>query len=729
LDERPADRTAWLARKAWLAHLVTSAALAGWVTTGHGPSWLYTVVALGAVAATAIGTGGVLHSRRRRTAAWLAGLACWVTGDVIWSLLGAHAQHRFPTGVDALYLTGYALLLRAVHRSGPAQVADGDATIDALVVTAGAAGLVGIHLVQVALSASASVEARTVAAAYPVLSLALVGGMVRNLLATRTRRVPIALLALGFTSQLVADSIYALTSISGAYDRRIEAIGWLAAYTLFGAAALHPAAAESPARRNVREMSLSRARIGVLAAASLAPLLGHLWFGLPEPVALGLCLAITGASVHRVAQPIEAMRKATGQDELTGLRNRPAILDAIDDVLADDGRIAVLHVDVDGLHLVNDALGHVAGDAVIRTVGQRLDAVAGPGRTARITGDEFVVLAPAADEAAGVDLARRIQACVAEATAVNGLLLRPTTSIGVAVSDHGEGGRDLLRRAATALSSALPGRERLAVASSDDDGFLRLRLAEDLRSAIADGGITVAFQPEVSVATGELFGFEALARWTHPTLGPVAPDVFVPVAEETGLVRPLFAAVLEDALAAQQLWASTGAVVPVAVNVSPVQLGPELVDDIRAALDRWRPTPGTLWIEITESTVDDLGAALPVIDELRGLGVKLAIDDFGTGHSSLARLAAVEWHALKIDRTFVDRLLCDPHARAVTAAMVGMAQHLGIRTIAEGVETAEQREELTRLGCDVLQGYLLSRPVDAAGAAALVARRTGASLG
>jgi diguanylate cyclase (GGDEF)-like protein len=695
------------------------------VTLGRGPSWLYSVVAVGAVAATAVGTGGAL---RRRTAPWLAGLACWVTGDVIWSLLGARAQHRFPTSVDVLYLSGYALLLHAVQR-GRGRIADRDAAVDALVVTAGAAGLVGIHLVQVVLSASAAVEARAVAAAYPILSLALVGGMVRNLLATRTRRIPIALLACGFASQLVADSIYALTSISGGSDRHLETIGWLVAYSLFGAAALHPAAAESPARRNVRQMSLSRARVGVLAVASLSPLLGQLWFGLPQPVALVLCVLITAASVQRVAQPIEAMRTATRQDELTGLLNRPAVLDAIDDVLADAGRVAVLHADVDGLHLVNDALGHVAGDGLIRTVGRRLDAIAGPGRTARISGDEFIVLAPDADEAAAVDLARDIQRCVAEATAVNGLLLRPTMSIGVAVSDDGDGGRDLLRRAATALSAAPPGRERLAVASSDDDGFLRLRLAEDLRSAIATGAITVAFQPEVSVATGELVGFEALARWTHPTLGPVGPDVFVPVAEETGLMRPLFAAVLEDALAAQQLWAAAGRVVPVAVNVSPVQLGDELVEDIRGALERWRPAPGTLWIEITESTVDDLDTALPTIDELRGLGVKLAIDDFGTGHSSLARLAAIEWQALKIDRTFVDRLLVDDHARAVTAAMVGMARHLGIQTIAEGVETAEQRDELTRLGCDVLQGYLLSRPLDAAAATALVARRVDVAAG
>jgi EAL domain-containing protein (putative c-di-GMP-specific phosphodiesterase class I) len=187
----------------------------------------------------------------------------------------------------------------------------------------------------------------------------------------------------------------------------------------------------------------------------------------------------------------------------------------------------------------------------------------------------------------------------------------------------------------------------------------------------------------------------------------------------------LFRTVLESALAEQRRWSEqTGLPIAVSVNVSPVQLGAELVTQVHQALERWRPEDGSLWLELTESTVADLSDVVDVLGQLRALGTRLAIDDFGTGHSSLSRVAAFPWDAIKIDRTFVEGVLHDRHARAVVEATIALGHALGALTIAEGVESGPQKQVLTELGCDVAQGYVLSPPVDAEGAAAIAVRLT-----
>jgi diguanylate cyclase len=226
---------------------------------------------------------------------------------------------------------------------------------------------------------------------------------------------------------------------------------------------------------------------------------------------------------------------------------------------------------------------------------------------------------------------------------------------------------------------------------------------------------------QLELATGAVFGLETLARWHHPRRGPVPPDLFVPAAERTGQAGPLFERMLHRSLSAQEQWAATlGVHLPVAVNLSPLQLRePNLLDSVARALATTAAPPGTVWLELTESALAE-PSALATLSELHALGVQLALDDFGTGWSSMSRLAQVPCDVLKLDKTFVAGLGVEESADHLVRAMIVMAHALGIRTVAEGVETSQQLERLADLGCDVVQGYLISRPVTADRVAELV---------
>lgn len=424
-------------------------------------------------------------------------------------------------------------------------------------------------------------------------------------------------------------------------------------------------------------------------------------------------------------------------DALTGLPNRVLLLERLGGVLGVDGetdpgeatsgvtdsadRPALLFIDLDGFKLVNDSQGHGVGDELLALAAERLSGAVQPRDTvARMGGDEFVVLIPATDTARASAVGQRIVEDFRRPFLLDGHLSRPiTASVGVALVPIRAEAGEALRQADAALYHAKrAGRNQVAIYDpASGTAASRLHLdAQELRAAIGDGQLTVHYQPVVSLSDADapvLEGFEALVRWRHPTRGLVPPNEFIDLAEQSGLIDQLGDFVLSVALRQLQAWPDPR--LTMAVNVSVHQLmKPGFVEDVRGHLLEYGIEPARLCLEITESQMmEKPELALAVLADLSALDVQIAIDDFGTGFSSLAYVRNFPATILKIDRSFVASLPVEPKDLAVVAAIVRLAHDLGMRTVAEGVETAEQLASLVRLGSDFAQGYFLGRPMPA----------------
>ncbi|MEA3056449.1 MAG: hypothetical protein QOD30_1881, partial [Actinomycetota bacterium] len=425
-------------------------------------------------------------------------------------------------------------------------------------------------------------------------------------------------------------------------------------------------------------------------------------------------------------------------DRLTGLPNRAALVAHLGAALAGDGECAVVVCDLDGFRTLNDSLGHQAGDQLLCAVAARLRSTAGDRLVARLAGDEFAVVVERGGVEAAARLARMLLVDFADALEIEGNRLLVSLSIGVAAEGQAPGADapSLLRDAGLALERAKQGgRGRFEVFDSSLRLRAQLRLATetDLRDAIADGALSVAYQPMVSLETGAIVGVEALARWMHPTRGSIPPSEFIPLAEETGLIHDVGRRVLEiacrQARVLQQLTGSSreggaaSSALRMSVNLSAVQLADaRCVQTVASVLHSTGVAPDRLTLEITESAVmDDVPSVIATVQALAGLGVRLAVDDLGRGWSSLAYLTRYPLSELKIDRSFVQGVARRPADRAVVRALVSLAHDLGLSVVAEGVEDADQLAELSRLGCDEGQGFHLHRPLSAADVTELVA--------
>ncbi len=421
-------------------------------------------------------------------------------------------------------------------------------------------------------------------------------------------------------------------------------------------------------------------------------------------------------------------------DSLTGLPNRDQLRAALRNILADGVNpgtpFAVLFVDLDRFKVINDSLGHHVGDQVLKDVARRLrDGVRTSDVVCRLGGDEFVVvLVGTADAEAATRLASKLVKRLAQPMHCAGRELHLTASIGISrYPQDGACVEELMRHADIAMYQA-KAKGRNAVChyhpESNQGTEQRFDLESRLRAALPAGELLLHFQPQFSAATHRLLGFEALLRWTPREGPPVPPDVFIPVAEESGLIGLIGAWVLEQACRQWSDWRRVhGVSVRMAVNVSAHQLRPDhdLVGCIAALVRRHGIPPDTLELELTESVaMHDPAASVELMRQLRQLGVSLAVDDFGTGYSSLAYLKMLPIHRLKLDRSFVQNIETDANDKAICSATIALAHSLGLEVVAEGVETAEQQGFLQAQGCDVMQGYLLGRPVPAAQAEAWV---------
>ena len=435
-------------------------------------------------------------------------------------------------------------------------------------------------------------------------------------------------------------------------------------------------------------------------------------------------------TVYQVIE--EQLQARVFTDPLTGLASRTQLLEGAARACRraeQPSGVAMLVLDLDDFKLVNDALGHTVGDAVLAAVGMRLRrATRGADLPARLGADEFAVLLDALSAPEDVAVVvGRVFAALSEPLVFEGRSLTMLASIGIANWDGIATPTELLRNADLAMYRAKSlgkGRHSVYDAGMQAAARERLELASDLRAALREehgGGVVHAcFQPIVDAASGAIVKVEALARWTHPTRGSVPPGVFIPVAEETGLIEALGTFMLRAGCLQMRAWADAAAAgeapIGMTVNVSGRQIERgSLAATVREVLEETGADPATLTLEITESVaMRDPARVLATLNAVTALGVKLAIDDFGTGYSSLSYLQRFPLDALKIDKSFVDGIALEGAAGAQAAglvrAVVQMAAALGLQTVAEGVETAAQHAALRALGCDLAQGYHFGRP-------------------
>ena len=427
------------------------------------------------------------------------------------------------------------------------------------------------------------------------------------------------------------------------------------------------------------------------------------------------------------------LQKRAFVDPLTALPNRLLFEDRLRHAVArqmrDEERIsgrvtnhlAVLFIDLDGFKAVNDTLGHAAGDEVLREAARRLGAGArGSDTLARLGGDEFVLLMEDVGTLPDcVELARRLVGLLGQPYHAAGQTAMIAASIGIALyPEHGHHDKLVSNADAAMHVAKRAGGNTYALFEPDATGGVaeRMNLKHDLRHAVERGEMQLHYQPKIDGRRGQINGVEALLRWNHPVRGMIPPGEFIPIAERHGLIGALGNWVIEEACRQIHAWADEGVRIRVAINVSVHQLCEvDLVARIDAALRKHAIDPSQLLCEITESVaMEDIKATQRAFDGLSRIGVFLSIDDFGTGYSSLSYLRQLPAKQLKIDRSFVKDLETSPDARAIVDAVVRLAHALGLRVVAEGVETAGQRDVLLALGCDELQGYFFARPMPAA---------------
>jgi len=430
--------------------------------------------------------------------------------------------------------------------------------------------------------------------------------------------------------------------------------------------------------------------------------------------------------VSAAAQNVHLMRKLRFDalhDRLTGLPNRLALGEIVGELLADIEvepgplQVAVIVVDLGALAEVNDTLGHDAGDQLVRVVADVLRSSA-PEQASigRMGGDEFAVVVTVADLEEAEAEAVRLRAAMSVPCRVAGVSVEVNATLGLCVGpQHGTTAASLLQRADVALYAGHAAGHQVTAyqPAMEQSSLRRLHLATQLREAMLTGQIFAVFQPLCHLADSSIRSVETLVRWSHPKHGSVSPDEFIPLAEQIGMINPLTMHVLDLALHKCRTWLDRDLRIAVAVNLSVRTLSnAAFPDDVARALEEAGVPAHLLTFEITESSVmADPETALPVLHALHGLGVRLAIDDFGTGYSSLAYLSQLPVDEVKIDKTFIGNIGTEINDASITRAIIDLAHGLGLGVVAEGVEDELTRDLLTRMGCDTIQGYLVSRPL------------------
>ncbi|MCI0527052.1 MAG: EAL domain-containing protein [Nitrospira sp.] len=422
-------------------------------------------------------------------------------------------------------------------------------------------------------------------------------------------------------------------------------------------------------------------------------------------------------------QAEETIRHLAYYDPLTNFPNRTLLHDRLQQAIVDAQggykQVALLLMDLDRFKEINDTLGHHRGDILLKNVGLRIQGVLrASDMIARLGGDEFAVLLPSVDHKEPVLVARKITKILEFPFDIEGLPIDVEASIGIVLyPDHGSDADSLIQRADVAMYAAKQTGSGYTIYTADQDQHSprRLALMAELRHAIEEGQLLLHYQPKVNLATGSVSSVEVLGRWPHEELGAVPPDQFIPLAERTGLIKPLTGWVLDQALNQCRTWYQAGIELSVAVNLSVRNLlNPQLPDQVAELLQHHGISPDCLELEITESSImADPERAREIVTRLNKMGIQLSIDDFGTGYSSLGYLKRLPVHWIKIDKSFVIHMMANESDAVIVQSTIDLAHNLGLKVVAEGVENQGIYDRLVDLGCDTMQGYYISPPLPA----------------
>jgi diguanylate cyclase (GGDEF)-like protein len=676
-----------------------------------------------------------LRLRRSRSyrASWLAltaGLALYGLGNIYWTIaIRPLATEPFPSAADYLWLSFYpfafaALLLLLRERTDRLPLSLWlDGLVGGLAVAAIAAAAVVGTILQDNSGSLAAVVTKT---AYPLLDLLLLLVVVAVLSLFHWRPpVGLWLLAAGIVAFAVADLLYLFAGVHYVSGEINDGV-WILATLLMAAA---PGWKDKPAGLQLPSWAILS--IPVVSALSSVALLvyGNENHDTLHPAAVTLAAATVVFALGRLivtfreASSLAHSHRLALTDELTGLGNRRALYESAPRRLRElpEGHgSALLLLDLDRFKEVNDSLGHQAGDTMLRQVATRLLACvrSSDDLLVRLGGDEFALLLNDLDEASATELAARVRAAIAPPFIVDGVTVRVEASLGIAMALGTDELSGLLRQADVAMYYAKSHRIGQSVYSIKNDllgGQDRLRTLEELRRVIDTRSLTVHYQPKVDSQTLLVTGVEALVRWQHSTRGLLAPDQFLPLVEDAGLMRDLTTAVLEQSLDQVVRWQETGRHLSVAVNLSASSLvDVDLPARVELLLAERGLSPRVLELEITEDfLMADRERAREILIELRAHGIRVVVDDFGTGYSSLAYLRELPIDELKLDKSFVTSMAEDPRAAAIVRSTILLAHSLGLRLVAEGVENEATAIELARSGCDVAQGFFYTRALPA----------------
>ncbi|MEV6597570.1 EAL domain-containing protein [Actinoplanes sp. NPDC051346] len=696
-------------------------------------AWVWDVLAAATLVAV---LAGVRRNRPELRLAWYAfagSVFFRMAGDISYDI-DLHVLHRdpFPSLADVFYLASCPLLIVSTIMLARRQqmLRDLAGRLDAAIIATGL-GLVWWVFVIGPVAADASIPPleRLIGAAYPAFDLLLLALVARLLTRTGRASVSLMLITAGTGAMLISDVAFQLVTVyAPGLDDSISA-GWMVGNVLYGAAALHRSTgAAAPPPRSV-DQRLGHGRLILLAACTLlVPALlfieGATGSGEVSWPAIGvgavllflLVLARMSGFVRQIQHQAGQLEDLALHDALTGLPNRRVFEKRLAEaVAAGSPQVAVL--DLNGFKDVNDRLGHAVGDRLLTVVaGRLLDALRDGDLVARMGGDEFAVLVPAGSAAVMEQIVGRISSALREPIALDDQDLLVGASIGTADGADTTDGYEVLRRADVAMYAAKQAGERHRRYSPDLDeqAAEEAHLVAELRAALDEAQFRLVYQPVVSLPDHRMVAVEALVRWEHPVRGTVSPAEFLVGAERSGLIVELGERILRNACAQAAEWLRTlGPAAPgrLHVNISDRQLAdPGFPALVAAILAETRLSAEHLTLEVTETALMNGGQAVRAIEDLRALGVPVALDDFGTGHSSLGLLQTLPVDVLKVDRSFIASVTQAGRHAVIAAALLQVSDGLGMAAVAEGVETAEQAEELHRLGYRFAQGNLFGEP-------------------
>ncbi len=661
----------------------------------------------------------------RARAGWrILGLAfaTFTAGNLYGSLVVGD-RDIYPSPADGLWLLFYVLMYLAIVHLVKARMARflPSLWLDGAVGGLGAASLAAALVLQPVLTQTqGSVPVVLTNLAYPVADILLVTFLVTAWTAMGTRNPSWWLFAAGVVVLCVGDIRFLFAEAADAYvEGGLLDITWPLSAVLVGLAAC----VRQSDRVAAEEV---RGRILVPAVFTLTSV-GLLVYGQGRTLPVGAvvltvaALAVASGRVLLTMREVAALansRREARTDDLTGLANRRRLLEYLAEQMSDPAAVtSLLIMDLDRFKEVNDSLGHGAGDALLQAIGRRLAPVVGaPGLLARLGGDEFAAVLPRVPLDEAIQIARSIAERLDGPFSISGRLLPVEASIGVASSpEHGDTAETLMSAADIAMYRAKRQRTRVEPFQPvlDQPSIGRMTLLGELHTALAERQLTLWYQPQLDLATGQVCGVEALIRWPNPDRGLVPPDLFLPLAEQSNLMATITAFVLDQALADCAWLRDSGCRVRMSVNVSATDLidsalPGRVVEDLR----RHRIEPDALVLEVTEDTVlADRARALKVLHQLREAGVNVSVDDYGTGHSSLSYLRDLPISELKLDRSFLLGVPGDTHNAAIVRSTVELAHALNLPIVGEGVEDVEALSWLRGIGCDIGQGFHICPPL------------------